>query len=87
MHLATSESQILAEMLAIMIERETDANPELVTHLGSSIVQHQGMVQRDLDITAVRYTGTDLSGALGMEPVTDPEEALRDCRTGIYRAI
>lgn len=74
--LGTSESQILAEMLAIMIERETDADTELVTHLGSSIVQHQGMMRGDLDMTSTRYTGTDLSGALGMDPVTDPDEAL-----------
>ncbi|MRG87365.1 osmoprotectant ABC transporter substrate-binding protein [Salinibacillus xinjiangensis] len=74
--LGTSESQILAEMLSIMIERETDADTDLVTHLGSSIVQHQGMTRGDLDITSTRYTGTDLSGALGMEPITNPEKAL-----------
>ena len=54
--LGTSESQILAELLSIMIERETDASTELVTHLGSSIVQHQGMLRGDLDITSTRYT-------------------------------
>ena len=74
--LGTSESHILAEMLSLMIEKEIGAETELVTHLGSSIVQHQGMERGDLDITATRYTGTDLSGALGMEPVTDPELAL-----------
>ncbi|WP_204670575.1 osmoprotectant ABC transporter substrate-binding protein [Gracilibacillus alcaliphilus] len=72
----TSETEILAEMLAIMIERETDAQTDIVSHLGSSIVQHQGMLRGDLDITSTRYTGTDLSGALGMDPITDPEEAL-----------
>ncbi|MCC2252663.1 osmoprotectant ABC transporter substrate-binding protein [Virgibacillus sp. AGTR] len=75
--LGTSESQILAEMLSIMIERETDADTDLVTHLGSSIVQHQGMTRGDLDITSTRYTGTDLSGALGMDPITDPDKALQ----------
>lgn len=74
--IGTSESHILAEMLSQMIEKEIGADTELVTHLGSSIVQHQGMERGDLDITASRYTGTDLSGALGMEPVTDPERAL-----------
>lgn len=74
--LGTSESQILAEMLSILIERETDATTDLVTHLGSSIVQHQGMLRGDLDITSTRYTGTDLSGSLGMDPITDPEKAL-----------
>jgi osmoprotectant transport system substrate-binding protein len=74
--LGTSESEILGEILAIMIERETDLNAELVTNLGSSIVQHQGMTTGDLDITSTRYTGTDLAGALGMEPVKDPGKAL-----------
>ncbi|MED4073015.1 osmoprotectant ABC transporter substrate-binding protein [Priestia endophytica] len=74
--LGTSESEILGEVLALMIERETDLNAELVTNLGSSIVQHQGMTTGDLDITSTRYTGTDLAGALGMEPVKDPGKAL-----------
>ncbi|WP_308430728.1 osmoprotectant ABC transporter substrate-binding protein [Lentibacillus kapialis] len=74
--LGTSESEIIAQMLSIMIERETDADTDLVTKLGSSIVQHQGMTRGDLDITSTRYTGTDLSGALGMDPITDPDKAL-----------
>ncbi|RPK12554.1 osmoprotectant ABC transporter substrate-binding protein [Priestia endophytica] len=74
--LGTSESEILGEVLALMIERETDLDAELVTNLGSSIVQHQGMTTGDLDITSTRYTGTDLAGALGMEPVKDPGKAL-----------
>src|SRR5699024_12359569 len=53
-----------------------DADTELVTKLGSSIVQHQGMVQGDIDISSTRYTGTDIAGALDMDPVKDPDEAL-----------
>src|SRR5699024_9465642 len=41
-----------------------------------SIVQHQGMVQGDIDISSTRYTGTDIAGALDMDPVKDPDEAL-----------
>lgn len=74
--LGTSESEIIGEILSQMIERETELNTELVTNLGSSIMQHQGMVNGDLDITSTRYTGTDLSGALGMDPVTDPDKAM-----------
>ncbi len=74
--LGTSESEIIGEILSIMIERETDLDTVLVTNLGSSIVQHQGMVRGDLDITSTRYTGTDLSGALGLDPVTDPAKAM-----------
>ncbi|RYG73110.1 osmoprotectant ABC transporter substrate-binding protein [Lentibacillus lipolyticus] len=75
--LVQSESEIMAEMLAIMIERETDAKTDLVTKLGSSIVQHQGMERGDIDISSTRYTGTDISGALGMDPIKDPEKALK----------
>lgn len=74
--LTQSESEIMSYVLADMIERETDAKTDLVTKLGSSIVQHQGMLQGDIDISSTRYTGTDIAGALGMDPVKDPEEAL-----------
>lgn len=74
--LTQSESEVMAHVLAIMIERETDAETNLVTKLGSSIVQHQGMVRGDLDITSTRYTGTDIAGVLNLEPIKDPDEAL-----------
>lgn len=74
--LTQSESEVMAHVLAIMIERETDAETNLVTKLGSSIVQHQGMVRGDLDITSTRYTGTDIAGVLDLEPIKDPDEAL-----------
>jgi osmoprotectant transport system substrate-binding protein len=74
--LGTSESQIMGNVVKLMIEHYTDAQVEMVNNLGSSIVQHQAMMNGDVDITATRYTGTDLAGSLGMEPVNDPEEAL-----------
>ncbi|MCM3587458.1 osmoprotectant ABC transporter substrate-binding protein [Mesobacillus maritimus] len=74
--LATSESQIMGNIVKLMIEHYTDAQVEMVNNLGSSIVQHQAMVSGDVDITATRYTGTDLAGALGMEPINDPDKAL-----------
>lgn len=75
--MGTSESQIMGNMVRLLIEHYTDAKVEMVNNLGSSIVQHQAMLSGDVDITATRYTGTDLAGALGMEPVTDPKEALK----------
>ncbi|WP_066316019.1 osmoprotectant ABC transporter substrate-binding protein [Bacillus sp. FJAT-29814] len=74
--LGTSESQIMGNIVRMMIEHYTDAKVEMVNNLGSSIVQHQAMMNGDIDISATRYTGTDLAGALAMEPVKDPEEAL-----------
>ncbi len=74
--LSTSESQIMGNIVKLLIEHHTDAKVTLVSNLGSSIVQHQAMTSGEVDITATRYTGTDLSGALGLEPVNDPQEAL-----------
>ena len=73
----TTESQILGFMEKLMIEHYTDLNVELVNNLGSSIVMHKAMVNHDIDISSVRYTGTDLPGSLGMDPVKDPKEALK----------
>lgn len=72
-----SESQIMGNIVRLMIEHNTDIKVEMVNNLGSSIVQHKALINGDVDITATRYTGTDLAGALGMEPVKEPEEALR----------
>lgn len=74
--MVTTESQILAHMIKDMIEYYTDEEVELINNLGSSIVLHQAMLNGDANVSAVRYTGTDLMGALKQEPTSDPEEAL-----------
>ncbi|WP_019240675.1 MULTISPECIES: osmoprotectant ABC transporter substrate-binding protein [Bacillus] len=72
----TTETAILGNIIKLMIEKNTDLHVELVENLGSSVVQHQALTDGQVDITAARYTGTDLAGALGMEPVKDPDKAL-----------
>lgn len=74
--LGTSESSTIGHIVRLMIEHETELNVDMVENLGSSIVQHQALVDDQVDITATRYTGTDLAGVLGMEIVTDPVEAM-----------
>lgn len=74
--LGTSESTTMAYIIKQLIEHETDYNADIVGNMGSSIVQHQAQTQGEVDITSTRYTGTDLPGALQMDPVTDPDEAL-----------
>src|SRR5690606_41242908 len=59
-----------------IIARQAASKTVLVAHLVSSVLQHMVMDTDDLDITATRYTGTDLAGALGMDPVTDPDKAM-----------
>jgi len=78
--LGYSESQIMGHMVRLMIEHYTDYHVEMVNNLGSSIVQHQAMMNGDIDISATRYTGTDLAGALEMEPEKDPKKALEICK-------
>lgn len=72
----TTEAQILGFMEKLMIEHYTDLKVDMVNNLGSSIVLHKAMVSGDVDISSVRYTGTDLPGSLGMEPVKNPKKAL-----------
>ncbi|WP_439442603.1 osmoprotectant ABC transporter substrate-binding protein [Listeria aquatica] len=80
--LSTTESQIVSNIVKQMIEHDTDLKVELVNNLGSSVVQHQAMVNGDVDITATRYTGTDLVGPLGEEPIKDPKKALTAVKKG-----
>jgi osmoprotectant transport system substrate-binding protein len=72
----TTEGQILAYMMKDMIEHYTDEKVELINNLGSSTVLHQAMLNGDANVSSVRYTGTDLTGALQAEPMKDPEKAL-----------
>lgn len=71
-----TESEILANMIAQLIEHDTDLNTALVKNLGSNYVQHQAMLGGDVDISATRYSGTDLTSTLGKEAEKDPEKAL-----------
>lgn len=71
----TTESQIMGYMLKHMIEYYTDEEVEMINNLGSSTVLHQAMLNGDANISATRYTGTDLTGALQAEPIKDAAEA------------
>ncbi|WP_082883880.1 osmoprotectant ABC transporter substrate-binding protein [Bacillus sp. SJS] len=72
-----TESEILANMIAQLIQRNTDLDTELIKNLGSNYVQHQAMLSGDVDISATRYSGTDLTSTLGMDAIKDPEKALK----------
>lgn len=80
----TTESQILANMIKILVEKNTDHPTEIINNLGSGTVVHQAMVRGDANISAARYTGTDLTGALGKDPITDPQKA-RDVVTKAFK--
>lgn len=75
--LGTAESAIMGNMVRLLIDHYTDLQTEMITNMGSSTVQHKAMVAGEVDITGTRYTGTDLVGALGMDPIKDPDKALK----------
>lgn len=75
-NIVTTESQILSYMLKYLIEYYTDEEVELINNLGSSVVLHQAMVNGDANISALRYTGTDLTGPLQEAPMKDSVETL-----------
>lgn len=73
--MSTSENQILANIVKLMIENYTDEEVVMINNLGTSTVTHNAMVNGDINISAGRYTGTDLSGNLGLPPEKDPQKA------------
>ena len=62
----------MAYMVSEIIEHYTDKKTDDCEKLGSNTVQQQAMENGDIDISATRYTGTDLTSTLGMDAETDP---------------
>ena len=82
----TSESQIIGHIDRLMIKHEkkkdnvNENNIQMINNLGSSTVTFNAMNTGDANISSARYTGTDLTGALNMDPITDPDKALKVVR-------
>lgn len=77
--LDTSESQIMAHMMRLMIEHDSDGeyNPTIINNLGASTLQHAAVINGDANLSSVRYSGTEMTGPLDEEPITDPDEAMQ----------
>ncbi|AKG74499.1 osmoprotectant ABC transporter substrate-binding protein [Salinicoccus halodurans] len=77
--LNTSESQIMAHMLRLLIEHDTDGEikPTIINNLGASTVQHNAIVNGDANMSSTRYSGTELTGPLGQDPIANSEEAMQ----------
>mgnify|MGYP005794027177 CR=1 FL=1 len=74
---SSTESQIMGYMLKDLIEHDTNYKVKMVSNLGSSSVSHKALQNNDADIMATSYTGTDLTGTLGMPAQKDPKKATR----------
>lgn len=74
--LTHTESQVLGYIVRHLIEEETDLHVEMVENLGTSVIAHQALTNGEVDITAARYTGTDMPAVLEVEPMKDPKKAM-----------
>ncbi|TVP92478.1 osmoprotectant ABC transporter substrate-binding protein [Alkalibacterium sp.] len=72
---SSTEMVILGYIVQGMVNHYSEINADVIQNLGSSTMVNQAIVQGDADVAAVSYTGTALTGELGMDPITDPDEA------------
>lgn len=82
---SNTEKLILGEIVNQMIEHDTDLDVSMIPNLSSSILNHIAMLKGDVNITAGMYTGTSLTGELGMDPIKDPDETLRVVQDEYYK--
>lgn len=80
--LDTSESQIMAHIVRLMIEHDSDGelNPTIINNLGASTLQHNAVLNGDANMSAIRYSGTEMTGPLEQEPINDPELAMETAK-------
>lgn len=57
-----SESEIIASILAQLIEHNTDLQTETIKNLGSNAVQQQALQKGEIDVAATRYLRRCLDG-------------------------
>lgn len=72
----STEMDMMGYLIQGMVRHYIGVDATVVTNLSSSM-NHQAFITGDANISGVRYTGTSLTGELGMDPVTDPQEAER----------
>ncbi len=71
-----TEQEILGELVAQLIERNTDLRIQRRFGLGGTDICHAALVSGELDIY-VEYTGTALLNVLKHEVINNPDEAFR----------
>lgn len=73
----TSERQIISEISAQMIKHYMpEEEVTIINNLGSSVLAVQAIERGEANIASVMYTGTSLTGELGLASTTNPNEAM-----------
>lgn len=72
----TTERQVLTEIMRQMIKHYIKgAKTDTINNLGSTFLIVQSVNMGSTNMIGANYTGTSLTGELGMEATTDPKEA------------
>jgi osmoprotectant transport system permease protein len=71
-----TEQLILGELMAQLIERQTDIYVVRRFNLGGTMICHGALVNGEIDIYA-EYTGTGLTAILKKEVLSDPDKAFK----------
>ena len=58
---STTEGQVMAEVIKTLIEHDTNYKATIINNLGSGNMTFAAQQRGDADLSAVRYTGTDLA--------------------------
>ena len=79
----TSERQILTELVVQMVKHYMpEVKTGIINNLGSTFLIVQTINRGDSNMIGANYTGTSLTGELGLEATTDPEEAFKQVVNG-----
>lgn len=79
----TSERQILSEIQKQLIQHYMPkAKVSVINNLGSTTLIVQTFMRGICNVSAGMYTGTSLTGELGMEPETNPQKAMELVKNG-----
>ncbi|MDN6730822.1 MAG: osmoprotectant ABC transporter substrate-binding protein [Atopostipes suicloacalis] len=81
---ASTEMSIMGYVVEGMVEHYIDVDANVITNLFSTM-NHQATMTGAANVSAIRYTGTSLTGELGQEAVTDPKLAKEKVVEGFER--
>lgn len=83
--LTTTESQIVANIVAQLIEHETNYKTSIINNLGSAPMQHQALYRHDADIQAAAYDGGELTANLLLPAIKDSKKANETVRREVKK--
>ncbi|GBG95150.1 glycine betaine/carnitine/choline ABC transporter substrate-binding protein [Ligilactobacillus salitolerans] len=82
---STTETQILANIIAQLIKHETKSDATILNNLGTGTMPHKALQRDNADVIAASYSGTDLTGILAQPAVKNPARATKIVNTQLAK--